>query len=139
MEVAEEKNIISNLNLEKKDTHPLQNLITAPLQAIMDAQITTTETTLDYIYALSEAGNRETANEMLNEEKSIKLKNVEFLLNRMEQNEGGEIKEKSIHITNSIDNNASNSLSFNKRCGASFQLQGSGCYKKHRRYRNYRC
>ena len=88
-----EEGIISNINLEKKDTHPLQNLITAPLQAIMDAQITTTETTLDYIYALSEAGNREKANEMLKDEKSIKLKNVEFLLNRMEQNEAGEIRE----------------------------------------------
>ena len=84
-------NSISNINLEKKDTHPLQNLITAPLQAIMDAQITTTETTLDYIYALSEAGTRKQANEMSKDEKAIKLKNVEFQLNRMEPNKEGEI------------------------------------------------
>lgn len=87
-------NPISDINLEKKDTHPLQNLITAPLQAIMDAQITTTETTLDYIYALSEAGTRKQANEMSKDEKAIKLKNVEFQLNRMELNKEGEIAEK---------------------------------------------
>jgi hypothetical protein len=87
-------NPISDINLEKKDTHPLQNLITAPLQAIMDAQITTTETTLDYIYALSEAGTRKQANEMSKDKKAIKLKNVEFQLNRMEPNKEGEIAPK---------------------------------------------
>ena len=86
------ENNISGINLEKKDTHPLQNLITAPLQAIIDAQITTTESTLDYIYSLSEAGTRKKANEMLDGGEAIRLRNIEFLLKRMEQKQDGQIE-----------------------------------------------
>ena len=90
--MASESNI-SNVTLERKDTHPLQNLITAPLQAIIEAQATTTETMLDYIYSLSEAGSRDKANEILARGDAIKLKNIEFLLKRIEQTESGNLAE----------------------------------------------
>ena len=83
--------VADRINLERKDTHPLQDLITAPLQAMIKAQEFTTDSIMDYIFKFCDGDANTIKNRLANNE-PLPLKNMEFLLNRAEQNEKGEIK-----------------------------------------------
>ena len=87
----------SQFKLEKRDTHPLGNLITAPLQAIVDSQSFTTDSILEYIYKFCE-GNPDEIKQKLSNDEPLPLKNIQFALQKSEQNTQGKMETKDYLI-----------------------------------------
>ncbi len=83
--------VTTQFKIEKRDTHPLGNLITAPLQAIVESQSFTTESILEYIYKFCEGSPNEIRGKIANNE-PLPLKNIQFALQRSEQNDRGQIE-----------------------------------------------
>lgn len=74
------------------DTYPLENLITAPLQALIDSQKITTSTMLQYILSMTEIESREEMENVIKNNLPIRLKSANFILKRMTQNDQGKFE-----------------------------------------------